>query len=51
MRKRSVNEFRRRPPRPREIEEAQKLAKKVSKELYELMEAKTVEVKVVKGGE
>ena len=40
MRKRSVNEFRKRKPRPREIENAQKLAKKVSKLLMELMEAK-----------
>lgn len=39
MRKRSVNEFRRKKPSPRDIERAQKLAKKVSKELYDLMEA------------
>jgi hypothetical protein len=37
------NELQRRPPTVKEIRDAQKLARKVSKDLYEMMEAKTVD--------
>lgn len=41
MRRRKQNEFRKRPPNPREVRDAQKLAKKVSPKLHDLMEADT----------
>ena len=42
-RKRLKNEWRDRPPNVKEVRDAQKLAKKVSQNLLEMMEAKTVE--------
>lgn len=36
------NEFRKRGPKPKEIAAAQKLARRVSKRLFELMEAETI---------
>jgi len=50
VRKSRRNEWLKKPPTDRDIRDAQKLAKKVSKELFDLLEARTVEVKVVKGG-
>lgn len=37
------NEFAKRPPNVKEVRDAQKLAKKVSKKLLEMMEAKPTE--------
>jgi hypothetical protein len=37
------NDFAKRPPNVKEIRDAQKLAKKVSKELLDMMEAKPTE--------
>lgn len=36
------NEFQHRPPNVKEVRDAQKLARKVSKDLYEMLEAKEV---------
>lgn len=42
MAKRTKNEFMKRKPNTREVSAAQKLAKRVSKVLYEMMEGKEI---------